>query len=271
MSTPFPTASEAAAQARPLYMADQIRQIEVAVKKAVEDGRYRTSLDLVLPRHYDPVENPHRDAAIAAAFPTYGFQYGHLYWGKSCRLEVSWIPAEPLPLIPPIPPAEALFEKLHAAWRARPDGELEVRGALPLPLANVTVAQRGHLLAAIRKLLGDLNLSSEMKMKDDELKYRLWVGESEPDHIEVEVLQIADELAERILKDLPKTVMGRVMKFYTLPIRLTSPSADLVPSFITLLRRRLGADDLRKFTRITLNVVKPPPGKQEMLVCSVEW
>lgn len=252
----FPTASEAAAQARPLYMADQIRQIEEEIKKAIAAGRYRTSFGLILPAHYDPTEDAHREAAISAAFPTYGFKFGHMHCRSECSLSVSWIPAEPLPLIPPIPSAEAIFEKLHAAWKARSTDT--VGGGLPLPLANVTVAQRGKLLAEIRECLGALRLSSELVMGADGLEYRLWEGESGPDEERKKVIATAIALSAVILQENREDAKANDTKGRILPIRL-APDTYLCSEFIAQLRLCLAAEP--RFSNSKLDVVTVPGGR----------
>jgi hypothetical protein len=88
---PFPTAAEAAKQARPKYMEEQIRAIEEKVKKAIQAGRYRTEFELYLPSDYDVEENLHRNAVIAEAFPTYKIEYGFVGNGR-CNVTVSWVP-----------------------------------------------------------------------------------------------------------------------------------------------------------------------------------
>jgi hypothetical protein len=102
----FPTAAEAAKQARPKYMLAQASAINEAVTKAIANGRYQTVVQVAVPDHYNPEEDPHRDAAIRAAFPDHKVTIGTDSYSAKFSVRISWIPKTPLPLVV-VPPAAA--------------------------------------------------------------------------------------------------------------------------------------------------------------------
>jgi hypothetical protein len=155
---PFCTASEAAEQARPKYLAPQLAKINEAVKLAIANGRYQTIVRVETPADYTAEEDPHRNAAIQAAFPEHKVtvKIDASNYHECFEVRISWIPKTPLPLVaPPVaekkpasePSRIALVAALVVAvieWECNEnkseDGSGSLSNTLPFPSVDLTTS-----------------------------------------------------------------------------------------------------------------------------------
>jgi hypothetical protein len=192
---PFPTATEAAEQARSKYLVAQIEEVKEAVKKAIAKGLYQTWTQVTTPPHYSAEEDAHRSAAFALAFPAYKLTFGTGGPGK-WGLTIAWIPNAPLPLVPTaaekqtasaplVSPLAALIVAVierECNATVPEGGTMSMSNTLPLPFEfPLDKASSDVLLKEIRTRLEGMNkytsialgIESYPKFKRDEIAYKV--------------------------------------------------------------------------------------------------